>query len=83
VYNITLQGEAMSVRIESRSGQIDTERCVDNAGGRYDLVIAAAQRLREMKRRARETNSHVTAIDALLEAQAGQLNMLDYLSKVK
>ena len=73
----------MSVRIESRSGQIDTERCVDNAGGRYDLVIAAAQRLREMKRRARETNSHVTAIDALLEAQAGQLNMLDYLSKVK
>jgi DNA-directed RNA polymerase subunit K/omega len=73
----------MSVRIESRSSQIDTERCVDHAGGRYDLVVAAAQRLREMKRRARETNTHVTAIDALLEAQAGQLNMMDYLSKVK
>lgn len=73
----------MSVRIESRSSQIDTERCVQHAGGRYDLVIAAAQRLREMKRRARETNTHVTAIDALLEAQAGQLNMMDYLVKVK
>jgi DNA-directed RNA polymerase subunit K/omega len=73
----------MSVRIESRSGQIDTERCVAHAGGRYDLVIAAAQRLREMKRRARETNTHVTAIDALLEAQAGQINMIDYLVKVK
>ncbi len=73
----------MSTRIESRSSQIDTERCVTNAGGRYDLVVAAAQRLREMKRRARETNSHVTAIDALLEAQAGQLNMMDYLAKVK
>ena len=73
----------MSVRIESRSGQIDTERCVDHAGGRYDLVIAAAQRLREMKRRARETNGFVTAIDMLLEAQAGQLNMMDYLAKVK
>ena len=73
----------MSVRIESRSSQIDTERCVTNAGGRYDLVIAAAQRLREMKRRARETNDFVTPIDALLEAQAGQLNMQDYLAKVK
>ncbi len=73
----------MTVRIESRSSQIDTELCVEHAGGRYDLVIAAAQRLREMKRRARETNTHVTAIDALLEAQAGQLNMTDYLTKVK
>jgi hypothetical protein len=73
----------MSVRIESRSGQIDTERCVDHAGGRYDLVIAAAQRLREMKRRARETNTYVTPIDVLLEAQTGQLNMMDYLAKVK
>jgi DNA-directed RNA polymerase subunit K/omega len=73
----------MSVRIESRSGQIDTERCVEHAGGRYDLVIAAAQRLREMKRRARETNTHVTAIDALLEVQSGTFNMTDYLVKVR
>ena len=73
----------MSVRIESRSSQIDTERCVQHAGGRYDLVIAAAQRLREMKRRVRETNTHVTAIDALLEVQQGQLDMKDYLIKVR
>jgi len=73
----------MKVQINSRSSEIDTERCVAHAGGRYDLVVAAAQRLREMKRRARETNTHVTAIDALLEAQAGQLNMMDYLAKVK
>jgi DNA-directed RNA polymerase subunit K/omega len=78
-----LQGEIMTVRIESRSGEIDTERCVEHAGGRYDLVIAAAQRLREMKRRARENNTYVTAIDALLEAQAGQINMIDYLVKVR
>ena len=73
----------MTVRIESRNGQIDTERCVKHAGGRYDLVIAAAQRLREMKRRARETNEYVTPIDALLEVQAGTFNMTDYLSKVR
>jgi DNA-directed RNA polymerase subunit K/omega len=82
-YNNNLQGEIMSVRIESRSGEIDTERCVDNAGGRYDLVIAAAQRLREMKRRARETNGWVTPIDALKEVQSGGFNMIDYLAKVK
>ena len=73
----------MSVRIESRSSEIDTERCVEHAGGRYDLVIAAAQRLREMKRRVRETNQFVTPIDALKEVQAGTLNMLDYLAKVR
>ena len=73
----------MTVRIESRNTMIDTERCVDNAGGRYDLVIAAAQRLREMKRRARETNDFVTPIDALIEVQSGTFNMTDYLAKVK
>jgi DNA-directed RNA polymerase subunit K/omega len=73
----------MSVLIASRSGEIDMERCVENAGGRYDMVIAVSQRLREMKRRARETNEFVTPIDALKELQAGQLNMLDYMAKVK
>jgi DNA-directed RNA polymerase subunit K/omega len=78
-----LQGDIMTVRIESRSGEIDMERCVDMAGGRYDLVIAAAQRLREMKRRARENNQYVTAIDALKEVESGTFNMLDYLIKVR
>ena len=73
----------MSVRIESRSSEIDTERCVDMAGGRYDLVIAAAQRLREMKRRANETKTLATTIDALKEVQSGTFNMTDYLIKVK
>jgi DNA-directed RNA polymerase subunit K/omega len=78
-----LQGEVMTVRIESRSGEIDMELCVDQAGGRYDLVIAAAQRLREMKRRARETNQYVTAIDALKEVESGTFSMTDYLIKVR
>jgi DNA-directed RNA polymerase subunit K/omega len=74
----------MKTRVESRSSQIDTERCVEQAGGRYDLVIAAAQRLRELKRRSRETNNvYVTPIDALLEVQAGQLDMINYMAKVK
>jgi len=73
----------MKPRIDSRTSQVDTERCVEHAGGRYDLVIAAAQRLRELKRRGRETNTYVTPIDALIEMQAGQINMIDYMAKVK
>ena len=74
----------MKSRIDSRTSQIDTERCVENAGGRYDMVIAVSQRLRELKRRSREnSNVYVTPIDALLEMQAGQINMLDYMAKVK
>jgi DNA-directed RNA polymerase subunit K/omega len=74
----------MKPRIDSRTSQIDTERCVEQAGGRYDMVVAAAQRLRELKRKSRETNDvYVTPIDALLEMQAGQINMLDYMAKVK
>jgi DNA-directed RNA polymerase subunit K/omega len=73
----------MKPRIDSRTSQIDTERCVEQAGGRYDMVIATAQRLRELKRKSRETNIYVTPIDALLEMQAGQINMLDYMAKVK
>jgi DNA-directed RNA polymerase subunit K/omega len=73
----------MKARIDSRTSQIDTEQCVAQAGGRYDMVIATAQRLRELKRRARETNAYVTPIDALLEMQSGQIDMLNYMAKVK
>jgi hypothetical protein len=74
----------MKPRIDSRSPIIDTERCVRQAGGgRYDLVLVAAQRLRELKRQHREDNKYVTAIDALLEVQGGQVNIVDYLAKVK
>jgi DNA-directed RNA polymerase omega subunit len=69
---------------ETRASQVDVEKCVEKTGqGRFDLVIAAAQRTRELKVRAKENNGFVTAVDALLEAQSGNLNMTDYLAKVK
>ena len=71
-------------RIESRSGQIDTERCVQQTGGRYDLVLVAAQRLRELKRQHRDDPTrYVTCVDALTEVQNGQVKLEDYLAKVK
>jgi len=70
--------------VDSRSTQIDLEKCVELAGGsRYDMIIAVSQRLRELKRRARETGAYVTPVDALLEMQEGRINMRQYLSKVK
>ena len=74
----------MKPRIDSRTSQIDTEQCVRQAGGgRYDLILIAAQRLRELKRQHREDNKYVTCIDALKEIQDGQVNLADYLAKVK
>ena len=75
----------MKPRIASRGPVIDTEECVRQAGGgRYDLVLIAANRLRELKRIHREdTTRYVTCVDALTEIQAGQVNLADYLAKVK
>jgi hypothetical protein len=47
------------------------------------MIIAVSQRLRELKRRARETGAYVTPVDALLEMQEGKIDMLQYMSKVK
>jgi DNA-directed RNA polymerase subunit K/omega len=69
---------------ETRATEVDVEKCIAKTGlGRFDLVIAASQRVRELKIRARESGQHVSAVDALLEAQKGQLNVIDYLAKVK
>jgi hypothetical protein len=75
----------MKARIDSRGPEIDMEQCVRQAGGgRYDLVLIAAQRLRELKRIHRENaNRYVTCVDALREIQAGQVSLVDYLAKVK
>jgi hypothetical protein len=74
----------MKALVDSRSTQIDLEKCVELAGGsRYDMIIAVSNRLRELKRRARETGAYVTPVDALLEMQEGKINMRQYLAKVK
>lgn len=59
----------MKTRVDSRNSIIDTERCVENAGGRYDLVILASQRLRELRRKNKDQDRLITCIDALKEIQ--------------
>jgi DNA-directed RNA polymerase omega subunit len=70
--------------IASRGTKIDTQRCVSNANGnKYDLVLMASARAREIKRRNQTSmkQEHVGApVTALLEIQAGEVST-DYINK--
>ena len=71
---------------DSRGPQVDTEKCVVQAGGnRFDLVLIATVRARELSRRhkaaglATQVNSPVSA---LLDVQEGKIGP-EYLKKVE
>lgn len=67
----------------SRSSLVDTEKCVENIGNRFDLIIAASVRSREITRRNQSSNlpQHRYAnISALLDIQEGRVGR-EYLKK--
>jgi DNA-directed RNA polymerase omega subunit len=70
---------------ESRGPNIDTEKCVELAGGnRFDLVLIASVRARELARRhkAAELTTQVNApVSALLDIQEGKIGP-EYLRRV-
>ena len=71
----------------SRGTEVDTEKCVVNAGGsRFDLVLIASERSREIRRQhaSSQKREHVHSIvTALIEIQAGTVEPRKYLNKVK
>jgi DNA-directed RNA polymerase subunit K/omega len=70
----------------SRGTEIDTPQCVDLSGGnRFNLVLIAAARAREIKRQHRESDKreHVYSnLTALLEIQEGKVGV-EYLKRVR
>jgi DNA-directed RNA polymerase omega subunit len=70
----------------SRGTLIDTQKCVELSGGnRFNLVIMAAARARELRRQHKDSMKFEdvhTNVTALLEFQDGTLNS-DYMKKVK
>lgn len=70
--------------VASRGTNIDTEKCVQQAGNkRYDLVLMAAARAREIKQRNQSSmkQEHVGApVSALLEIQEGKVD-ISYINK--
>ena len=71
----------------SRGTGIDTDLCVENAGGnRFDLVLIASARSREIRRQnlGSEKREHVHSIvSALEEIQRGMIEPRKYLAKVR
>ena len=72
-------------REPSRVSDIDTELCTKNAGdNRFNLILIASARAREIRRRNRESikfeHMH-SAVTAMLEVQEGKIG-LEYLRKV-
>ena len=69
----------------SRGPEIDTEKCVENVGGnRFDLVLIASARARELSRRhkAAELETQMNApVGALLDVQSGVVGR-EYLKKI-
>ena len=69
----------------SRGPEIDTDLCVANIGNRYNLVLVAAHRAREIKRQHRDSmkREHVHSnLTALLDVQSGKVGA-EYLKRIK
>ena len=75
----------MAIKTLSRGPSLDTEHCIKNAGGnRFNLVIMAAARARELARahkRAERPDQLNAPVSALLEFQEGKIG-IEYLRKV-
>jgi len=63
---------------------VDMQKCVDVMGSRFDMILVAAQRAREIKRSsAKHISSENTAVVAALEEiQAGKIDKAEYLMKL-
>ena len=76
----------MKKKFASRGPDVDTEKCVNNTNGnRFQLVLVAAQRAREIRRRAVDdsNNTVLPCVSALLEIQEGKINPTEYLNKLR
>jgi len=71
---------------DSRGPNIDTQKCVAQVGGnRFDLVLIATVRARELSRRhkaAGHTTQVNAPVSALLEIQEGKIGR-EYLKRVE
>lgn len=63
---------------------VDVEECVRQVGGsKFDLILIAAARMRELKAQRKESGVHTRNSEVLIEIQEGRINAKEYLMKVK
>ena len=76
----------MSTKIASRWVDVDINECVEKVNGRFDLIIIAAAKMREVAIRHNQsqaseyTENKYNHISALLDVQAGKVGR-EYLQK--
>jgi DNA-directed RNA polymerase subunit K/omega len=74
------------IKTASRVGQLDNDKIVEMSGGnRFNLVIMAAARSREIRRQNRDSQKfeHLHSnVSALLDFQSGECGA-DYIKKIK
>ena len=66
--------------------KISAEKAVDMIGSRFDLVLVAAQRARELKNGSRPMTSNPgqsVTVTALREIEEGKYTKQDYLNTLK
>lgn len=55
---------------ETRATELDVEKCVMKSGtSRFDMILTATERTRELKNQHRGTDKFISVVDALLEIQ--------------
>jgi len=72
-------------KVSSRGTSLNNDLCVENVGNRFDLVIVAAIRAKELARQHRhsERTEHINApVTALLEIQEGKIGR-EYLKRIR
>lgn len=70
----------MHRKIKSRSSQLDMDKCVANAGNnKYNLVLIAAARAREIHNRRSKEPALITALIDIQEGRVG----VEYLAKAR
>ena len=68
----------------SRGPEINMDTCVENAGhGRFNLVLIASERLRELRKQHKESGKYITPVDALKDVEAGKVDITEYLNKIR
>lgn len=75
----------MNNKILSRGPEIDMDKCTEVFGNRFDMVIGASLRAKEIKRNNRESDKfeHThPVVTTLLEIQEGKLGR-EILNKLK
>lgn len=70
--------------VKKLTNDVDYQKCADNIGNRFDMVLVATLRARELKRgHAKNVNTpNGSIVTALQEIQAGHITR-DYLKRIK